>query len=327
VALTGACDSSTSTSTGSPPAATRDVKIAAVIKGLDNPFFQSMQEGIAQQARSARVSVTVQAAKSITDMTGQAEKLTALSGQDYSCYIVNPISGTNLLQGLGQLAAMKKTIVNIDRPVDSTAAITLVAPATYIGTDNIEAGAMAGRQMLALLPSGGKVATIGGISGDITSNARVKGFNDAITRKLTVIQRVYAGWNRQKAQAKATKVLADHPDLAGFFVANDDMGLGVARALANAGKTGKVKVISVDGIRDALLAVKAGQVDAVVAQYPYAIGSMAVEACQADLAGRTLPAKVNAPVQLVTKDNAAKALAVTPRPFMAYDDPFAALIR
>src|SRR5690348_4736420 len=74
-------------------------KVAAVIKGLDNPFFQSMQQGIDAEAQQAGVDATVQAAQSITDTTGQADKLNALAGQDYGCYIVNPISGTNLIQG------------------------------------------------------------------------------------------------------------------------------------------------------------------------------------------------------------------------------------
>ena len=72
-------------------------KIAAVIKGLDNPFFQAMQQGIEEQASAQGTEVTVQAANSITDTTGQADKLNALAGQDFSCYLVNPISGTNLV--------------------------------------------------------------------------------------------------------------------------------------------------------------------------------------------------------------------------------------
>jgi ribose transport system substrate-binding protein len=105
------------------------------------------------------------------------------------------------------------------------------------------------------------------------------------------------------------------------------MGLGIARAIANSGKTGKVEVISVDGVKDALEAVKAGSLSATVAQYPYAIGLMGVEACQAAAKGKALPANVKAPVELITKDNAAKALAVTPKPVATYDDPFAALLK
>ena len=44
--------------------------IAAVIKGLDNPFFQAMEDGINASAQESGAQVTVQAATSITDTTG-----------------------------------------------------------------------------------------------------------------------------------------------------------------------------------------------------------------------------------------------------------------
>jgi ABC-type sugar transport system substrate-binding protein len=326
--LAAACGSSSNTPGTAPSGSTGTAKIAAIIKGLDNPFFQSMEQGINAQAKTAGVSTTVQAANSITDTTGQADKLNGLAGQDYTCFIVNPISGTNLIQGIAQLAAKHKTIINIDSPIDAAAAKAANAtPATYIGTDNVQAGQTAGQEMTKLLPSGGELAAIGGIAGDATSNARVQGFTAGIGANLKVVQTVAANWDRQEALTQATNVLRAKPNLAGFFVANDDMGLGVARAVANAHLTGKVKVISVDGIKDALEAVKAGQIDAVVAQYPYAIGSMGVQACQAAAKGKTLPTNVKAPVALVTKDNADKAIAATPQPFQAYPNPFADLLK
>ncbi|MFC7531590.1 substrate-binding domain-containing protein [Actinoplanes sp. GCM10030250] len=324
LSLLAACGSGDS---GGTTAAGGETKVAAVIKGLDNPFFQSMEQGIKEQAQTSGTEVTVQAANSITDTTGQADKLTGLAGQDFSCYIVNPISGTNLIQGIAQLAAKKKTIVNIDSPVDAAAAkATNATPATYIGTNNTSAGQKAGEQMLTLLPGGGKVAAIGGIAGDVTSGARVDGFSQAITGKLELVQTVAANWERQEALTQATNLMRAQPDLKGFFVANDDMGLGVARAVATAGKSGQIKIISVDGIKDALTAVKNGEVDAVVAQYPYAIGLMGMRACQAAAKGATLPANVEAPVEVVTKENADQALAATPKPFGAYDDPFKTLL-
>ncbi|UQX88271.1 substrate-binding domain-containing protein [Jatrophihabitans telluris] len=323
----GACSSGKSSSSGGTSGSS---KVAVVIKGLDNPFFQSMESGVKDKAASDSVSVEVQAANSITDTTGQADKLAALANQDYSCFVVNPISGTNLIQGIAQLAAKHKTIVNIDSPVDASAAKSANATvATYIGTDNTAAGKLAGAEMVKLLPSGGSVAAIGGTAGDVTSGARVTGFQQGIagTSSIKFTQTIAANWDRQEALTQAQTILRSNPTLAGFFVANDDMALGVARAIASAGKTGTVKVISVDGIKDALTAVQNGELSAVVAQYPYVIGSMGVEACKAATAGKTLPPNVAAPVELVTKADAAKALAATPKPFGTYTDPFADLTK
>jgi len=317
----GAAGSSAGQASGPP-------KVAAVIKGLDNPFFQAMQKGIEDNSGTAGVQTTVQAATSVTDTTGQADKLTGLAGQDYNCYLVNPISGTNLVQGIAQLAASGKTIVNIDSPVDPAAAQAANAKiATYIGTDNAAAGKTAAQELSRLLPSGGKVAVVGGIAGDVTSGDRVQGFTGGVGPGIQVVQQVAANWDRQEALTQATNILAAHPDVTGFFAANDDMGLGITRAVANAGKSGQVKVVSVDGNPDALAAVKTGELAATVAQYPYAIGQMGVDACRAAVSGATLPAKVDAPVALITKDTADQAIAAAPKPFAAYSNPFTALIK
>ncbi|MFC7646909.1 substrate-binding domain-containing protein [Streptosporangium lutulentum] len=181
--------------------------------------------------------------------------------------------------------------------------------------------------MAELLPSGGDVAVISGVAGDVTSDTRIEGFQQGIGAGLKVVQTVGANWERRTARTAAAGVMRKHPDLAGFFVVNDDMGLGVAQAVADAHKTGRVKVISVDGLEDALKAVKAGALDGTVAQYPYVMGLMGVEACQADAKGRMLPFEVRAPIRLVTKENAGRALASLPKPFDAYEDPFKNLAR
>ena len=58
------------------------------------------------------------------------------------------------------------------------------------------------------------------------------------------------------------------------------MALGVQRAVDAAGKN-EAKVIGLDGIVDALKSVEAGELAATVAQYPYVVGAMGLEACVA----------------------------------------------
>jgi ABC-type sugar transport system substrate-binding protein len=278
-----------------------DAKIGIVIKGLDNPFFQHMEDGINDQAKASGMSVKIQSAASITDTSGQADKLSAIAGSDYDCFLVNPISGTNLISGIAQIAAQGTPIVNIDNPIDAKAAEAANADiATYIGD----------------------VANVGGIAGDVTSGQRIDGFKAGLGDNFTVVQEVAANWDRQEAQTQAEAILQAHSDLAAFFVANDDMAMGVARAVADAGKTGKTLVVSVDGIDG----VASGDIDAAVAQYPYVVGKMGLEACQAAAAGNTLPTNVKTPIALITPDNAKAAQDAFPEPPNDYADPFADLL-
>ncbi len=319
------CSSDSGGTEASPGAtgATTEANIAAVIKGLDHPFFQAMENGINAEAQETGAQVEIQAATSITDTTGQAEKLTAMAQQDYNCFIVNPISGTNLVQALAPVAAAGTPIVNIDSPIDADAAAEAdITPATQIGTDNKEAGGKAGQYMIEQVTSG-QVALVGGIAGDVTSQARLDGFTEAVDGTLDIVQTVAADWERQKALTAATDIMQANPDLKGFFAANDDMGLGIARAVANAGKTGQIAVISVDGNQDALEAVKAGDLTATVAQYPYEIGALGVQACEAVVAGEQIPSEIVSPTALVTADNAQQAIDAFPAPFEEFDNPLA----
>ncbi|MBB3930389.1 ribose transport system substrate-binding protein [Kaistia hirudinis] len=309
-----------------PAQAAEGEKVAAVIKGLDNPFFQTMQKGIEDKAKELGVSLTVQAAQNMGDATGQADRLSALALQDFGCYIVNPISVSNLVQALVPVGQKKVPIVNIDSQVDTEQAKAAgFAVTTYVGTDNVAAGRLAGEEMLRLVPAGSKVALIAGIVGDLGSNARIKGFKEATEGKLEAVVLVSADWDREKAYTAATDILRAHPDVAGFFAANDIMALGAQRAVEAADKK-NVKVIGLDGIVDAMKSVEAGGLAATVAQYPYVVGAMGVEACAAAAKGATLPAKVDAPVLVVNKENAAASLKNFPAPGGAYPDPLRDLL-
>lgn len=315
VALTGIA-------TGSAQAA-GDAKIAAVIKGLDNPFFQTMQKGIESEATTSKLKYTVQAASDISDATGQADKLAAVANQNYNCYIINPTTATNLIQALRPISKAGKTIINIDQPLDSKAVkAAKLNIGTYIGTDNTDAGKKAGKFVASKVASGSEVALIGGISGNITSGERLKGFKAGLGSAGKVVAEVAGDWDRTKAMTAATDILTAHPNVKAFFAANDGMGLGIVKALETKGLIGKVVVISVDGDSEALESIKAGKLTATVAQYPYAVGALGVQACKAAAAGKKLPKNVVSPTALVTSANAKKAALLFPNPFTPIANPF-----
>src|SRR5215218_4076268 len=72
---------------------TRDVRLAAVIKGLDNPFFVTMRDGLVATARRDHARLRVAAAPTgLQDTAGQASELESLAADDPRCYVVNPIN-------------------------------------------------------------------------------------------------------------------------------------------------------------------------------------------------------------------------------------------
>jgi ribose transport system substrate-binding protein len=221
-----------------------------------------------------------------------------------------------------------RPIVNIDSPIDAVDARHAgLDIRTYIGTNDFEAGRVAGTGMVALLHGTGEIAFVTGPPRNVNSDLRVSGFARAIQHTdLRVAARVSAEYERTKAQLVAGQLLRTHPRIRGFFAVNDLMALGIADALSAAGRSGQVKVIGVDGIPEALDAVRAGAITATVSQYPYVMGQMAIEACAAVTHGAELPRRVDAPIQLVTTQNAGRAVAAFPRPIEPYADPFKRLV-
>ena len=329
VAACGGSDSTSggsSTSSAGSASSSAGQSVGVMIKGLDNPFFAAMNDGVKAAGKSTQSKVQIQAAASLDDTSGQASKLEALIGQKMGCYVVNPISQTNLVQPLARVPD-GTPVVNIDSPVGANAAKQAgLDISTYIGTDNVAAGGMAADTMADLVKGGGTIGVIGGVSGDATSVARVTGFTQGAQGRFKALTTVAGDWDRAKALNAAEDLMRSNPDIKGFFAANDQMALGIAQAVKNAGKKGQIAIVGVDGIEDALKAVQAGDLSATVSQYPYTIGQLGVEACVAAAQGKKLPTNVKAPVQVVTKANVAKAEQNFPEPVNAFSDPFTALI-
>jgi ribose transport system substrate-binding protein len=51
-----------------------------------------------------------------------------------------------------------------------------------------------------------------------------------------------------------------------------------------------------------------------------------VEACLAAVRGKSIPAVVDAPAQVITEENVGRALAEFPQPVEPFDDPLAPLL-
>jgi ribose transport system substrate-binding protein len=265
------------------------------------------------------VPAIFRAVTSNADLVGQAAQLRALVAAREDCYAVGPIRATDLVTAL---RGVMRPIVVINSPIDPAVARRAgCAPAHLHRTDDFAAGRLAGARMAALLPAGGW-------AGNVNSALRLGGFERGIRgTRLRVVARVNADYDRTTAEIAADRILRGHPHLAGFFAANDLMALGIADSVGAAGRTGKVKIIGLDGIAEALDAIQAGSISATVSQYPYVMGQMAVEACAAAARGARLPTRVDAPIALLTKSNVARAIAAFPMPVQRYSDPFTRLLR
>ncbi len=325
--LTSACGRGGSSSSGTPAGGGASAgggtqaRIAIVTRDFTNPYWAALRDGAIAEGKKRGVSVNVQAGSSETDSTGETAKISTLAGQDYNCFGVVPVNATNVITPLVPVARKKIPILDLDTQIDPGASKAAgVSYASFIGSDNLSAGQQAGKALLARMGGMGKIAVLQGIAGEQNGINREKGLASVTGDKLQVVAKEPADYDQAKAQTVTDAILRAHPDIKGIFAANDTMGLGAAQSVKNAGKTG-ISIISVDGITAALQAAKAGTLSGTISQYPYAEGQLAVQACMKLVAKQSVPARVVAPIQLITKANAAAAIAAFPQPIVPYANP------
>ncbi|WP_248927009.1 substrate-binding domain-containing protein [Paenibacillus hamazuiensis] len=145
---------------------------------------------------------------------------------------------------------------------------------SFLATDNYSAGVTAARKMAELTEQQGKIAIITS-PGQLNHKERTSGFTDTIRSEFPNMQ-VVGVENGQGdsivSDQAARKLMGMYPDLAGIFVTEANGGVGVAAAVSDAGKTGKLKIIGFDTDKGTLDLVKKGAISATLAQGTWNMG-------------------------------------------------------
>ena len=155
--------------------------------------------------------------------------------------------------------------------------------------DNIKSGHDIAIEMFKQFktPNKGKILAIQGMLANTAAIDRFKGLKQALkeTPGVELLADQDGEWNPQKALTIAETWLAKYKDIDGIWVANDGMAISVVQALKAKGLNGKVKVVGVDGIGDAVTAIKAGDMTATVGSNGWLQGGFGLAYAYAALKG------------------------------------------
>ncbi len=202
----------------------------------------------------------------------------------------------------------------------------------FVGADLYLQGQTAGKAMAEAIGGKGKVAIITGFFAVEAHELRRKGFEDVIKQDYPDITILPPVENQDKADiafAQAKDFMTANPDLAGIYVTAGGP-FGAAKAVEDAGMTGKVKVISFDFVDETMEFVQKGVISATIGQDPFAQGHDPAIRLYNYLVGNVQPecVKLVTRADLVTKDNidqfwtpaGAPAEAAAPREMCTPDD-------
>ena len=181
--------------------------------------------------------------------------------------------------------------------------------ATFVGSDDIDAGKIEGRYLVDNLPNGGNVVYLVGEYGGSSTERRKAGFESVIMDhpNLQIVTELQGRGSRAEGKAIMEKLLVKYGkgQLQALVAQNDEMAIGASSAIQAANRLGEFKVlIGIDGSKPALDAVVAGLLTATVFQDAIGQGTQAVKAASKILTGETVDRQFLIPFRLVTKENA-----------------------
>lgn len=281
------------TTEGSSGEVTGEGTIGFVISTQTNPFFVSLKEGAENKAAELGYEITV--LDSQDDSAKAASNMEDLITRGVDVILVNPTDSAALVNSVIQANDAGIPVIAVDRGVDGGDLTS------YVASDNVAGGQMAGEFIINELKGEGKVVELEGIAGANSAVERGRGFNQALEGSgLEIVARQTADFDRVQGLTVMENILQSQPEIDAVFAHNDEMALGALEAIRASDRD--ILVVGFDATDDAVAAVEAGDMAATVAQQPVLIGEMAVEAAGKVLNGEDVDDFIPVELELITNE-------------------------
>jgi ribose transport system substrate-binding protein len=189
----------------------------------------------------------------------------------------------------------------------------------HVAVNSLQAGTTISNLLVnAIGKEGGIVALQGRLDTD-PAQKRFAGLQEVLKAnpKVTLLGEQTANWDRTASFPIVQTWLSKYGDkIKGVWAANDDMALGALEALRAAGLAGKIPVVGVDGIPEAIAAIGKGEMIATVSSDAFYQGSIGLAMGYCVMSGQTPLPKAwpkekrdfYLKLLVITKDNAAELM-------------------
>lgn len=238
------------------------LKIGAAPYGLNAEFMQIWSAALEEHpaVKSDEVELTVFDGR--YDALVQQEQFNTMITQKFNAIIFVPI---DIEAGATAVQAAHDAGIPV---IGSNTRVNSDLLSSYVGSDDTISGYMEAKAVLDKIGCKGNVVIIEGPIGQSAQISRLEGNQKALAEcpDVKVLEQQTANWSRAEAQTLMENWLTSHPgQINGVIGQNDEMALGAVEAIKSAGlKTEDFAIAGIDGITDALTAVKEGTITSIL---------------------------------------------------------------
>lgn len=230
------------------------IYIPLISKGFQHQFWQAVKAGADKAAADLGVEVTFEGPDTEAQVDKQIDMLSAALAKHPAAIGFAALDSQAAIPLLKKAQAEKIPVIAFDSGVDSD------IPVTTCSTDNVAAAALAADKMAALIGNEGKVALVVHDQTSRTGIDRRDGFVNQVKAKYPKIQIVdiqYGAGDQLQSTEITKSIITAHPDIKGFFGANEGSAIGVVNGVKESKKSGIV-VIGYDSGKAQKQAIRGG---------------------------------------------------------------------
>ncbi len=191
------------------------------------------------------------------DASVQQSQFETMSSQGYDAILFVPI---DIEAGAAAVATAHAAGIPV---IGSNTRVNTDLLAAYIGSNDVKSGYMEAKAVLEKMGGKGNVVIIEGPIGQSAQIERREGNLKALAEypEVKVLEMKTANWSRAEALSLMENWLTAHPGkIDGVIGQNDEMALGAIQAIKAAGlKPTDFAIAGIDGVSDAIQAVKNGE--------------------------------------------------------------------
>jgi ribose transport system substrate-binding protein len=245
-------------------------------------YWEKFDHAVRENAEAAGIQTELAAPQSVTDYTEQAQMVENAVARHVQGIIVSPAHQLVLTSVLQKAVQAKIPVVIVGTPI----ALSDKDFAAFIGWNEAEAGRLAAWRFIALLGGRGEVGVVG-VSPTVEGSSLIeKAFADEIARaprvKLVSVKYGLSDWAR--AHQAVLDLMAEHPDLKGIFTTDEFSTHAAAYTFEGHGRK-RPLLVGVSDEMNEIAGLRAGRTDALIVSDPHELGTRAMQAMRAALAG------------------------------------------
>ena len=288
-------------SAGSVCAEDQTYAMVVFLKGSE--FFNWAYGGMQDAAKLLGADIKTELRGPATwDASQEARAIEQLIAKGVKGIIVTAGDATTLNPAIDKAMARGIPVITFDSDAPDSKRLC------FAGTNNYEAGKVAGKSMVEWLNGEGEVG-ISTFPGPNHLVERIRGFKDGLAgSKVKVVATCNDEGKVAAAESAITAMLQAHPEIDAVFAAHGNPGPGAVAAVKNVGKEGKIQIMGFDFGMPVVEGIDKGQIRGTVGQNPYLMGyvgmMMAWAANQKTrVDGMHVPPSINTGVRILYKED------------------------